>query len=145
MGLGRGKPSSGDHSALAREIGSPLPGSWTLGWEPYPKGANPKGQPFGGGFPSNPPQMAPLILGLLGSARSTSWSLRYRFSPIYIDFLGRLFLVIVEVVFTLDYSYYIHVFFQKIVLRRNHLINRVVLFEEKSILVFPECLEASEW
>ncbi len=36
----------------------------------------------------------------------------------------------------------IHVFFQEIVLWRNHLINRVVLFEEKSILVLPECLEA---
>ena len=52
---------------------------------------------------------------------------------------------LVEVVFTVDYLYYIHVFFQKIVLWRNHLINRVVLFEEKSILVFPECLEASGW
>ena len=36
-------------------------------------------------------------------------------------------------------------FFSEIVLRRNYLINRVELFEEKSILVFPECLEASEW
>ena len=31
------------------------------------------------------------------------------------------------------------------VLWRNHLINRVELFEEKSILVFPECLEACQW
>ncbi len=61
------------------------------------------------------------------------------------DFLGRLFLVVVEVVFTVDYLYYMHVFFPEIVLWRNHLINRVELFEEKSILVFPECLEASEW
>jgi hypothetical protein len=38
-----------------------------------------------------------------------------------------------------------HVFFSEIVLWRNYLINRVALFEEKSILVFPECLEASEW
>ncbi len=58
------------------------------------------------------------------------------------DFLGRLLLVIVEVVFTVDYLYYIHVFFSGIVLWRNYLINRVELFEEKSILVFPECLEA---
>ena len=36
-------------------------------------------------------------------------------------------------------------FFSEIVLRRNYLINRVELFEEKSILVFPECLEACEW
>ncbi len=36
------------------------------------------------------------------------------------------------------------VFFSEIVLWRNYLINRVELFEEKSILVFPECLEASE-
>ncbi len=36
-------------------------------------------------------------------------------------------------------------FFSGDVLWRNHLINRVELFEEKSILVFPECLEASEW
>jgi hypothetical protein len=31
-----------------------------------------------------------------------------------------------------------------IVLWRNYLIDRVALVEEKSILVFPECLEASE-
>jgi hypothetical protein len=37
------------------------------------------------------------------------------------------------------------VFFSEIVLWRNHLIDRVELFEEKSILVFPECVEASEW
>ncbi len=37
------------------------------------------------------------------------------------------------------------VFFPEIVLWGNYLINRVELFEEKSILVFPECLEASEW
>ncbi len=58
------------------------------------------------------------------------------------DFLGRLFLVIVEVVFTVDYLYYIHVFFPGIVLRGNCYIKDVVLFEENSILVFPECLEA---
>ncbi len=50
----------------------------------------------------------------------------------------------------LEYSYttiilYDYRFFSEIVLRRNYLINRVELFEEKSILVFPECLEACEW
>ena len=60
------------------------------------------------------------------------------------DFLGRLFLVIVEVVFTVDYLFHIYVFFSDDVLWRNYLINRVELFEEKSILVFPERLEASE-
>ncbi len=35
-------------------------------------------------------------------------------------------------------------FFSEIVLWRNYLIDRVALVEEKSILVFPECLEASE-
>ena len=54
-------------------------------------------------------------------------------------------LVIVEVVFTVDYLFTCMFFFSGDVLWRNHLINRVVLFEEKSILVFPECLEASEW
>ncbi len=50
-----------------------LPCSWTscscrgLG-SSHTQGANPGGQPLGGGFPSNPPQMAPLILGLLGFA-----------------------------------------------------------------------------
>ena len=34
--------------------------------------------------------------------------------------------------------------FGRFVLQRNYLINRVELFEEKSILEFPECLEASE-
>ncbi len=38
-----------------------------------------------------------------------------------------------------------HVFFSGIVLQKNCYIKNVVLFEEKSILVFPECLEASEW
>ena len=51
----------------------------------------------------------------------------------------------VEVLFTIDYLSYIHVFFSGIVLWGNYLIKNVVLFEEKSILVFPECLEASEW
>jgi len=39
---------------------------------------------------------------------------------------------------------WLHVFFRMIVLWRNYLIDRVALVEEKSILVFPECLEASE-
>ncbi len=77
------------------------------------------------------------------------------------DFLGRLFLVILftefyrlfglswevflvirRVLFTVDYLYYIYVFFSDDVLWRNCYIKNVVLFEEKSILVFPECLEA---
>ena len=46
----------------------------------------------------------------------------------------------------IDYLFtWLHVFFPDDVLWRNHLIDRVELFEEKSILVFPECLEASEW
>jgi hypothetical protein len=45
-----------------------------------------------------------------------------------------------------DYLFtWLHVFFSDGVPWRNYLINRVELFEEKSILVFPECLEASEW
>ena len=59
------------------------------------------------------------------------------------DFLGRLFLVIRRVSFTVDYLYHMHVFFSDDVLWRNYLINRVELFEEKSILVVPECSEAS--
>ena len=40
---------------------------------------------------------------------------------------------------------HICVFFSDDVLWGNYLIKNVVLFEENSILVFPECLEASEW
>ena len=59
------------------------------------------------------------------------------------DFLGRL-LVIVEF-YSHDYLFtWLHVFFSDDVLQRNYLIKRVALVEEKSILVFPECLEASE-
>ena len=58
------------------------------------------------------------------------------------DFLGRIFLVLSRVLLTVDYLYHMHVFFSEIVLRGNHLIKNVVLFEAKSILVFPECLEA---
>ena len=36
-------------------------------------------------------------------------------------------------------------FFGRFVLQRNRFIRRAELFEEKSILVFPERLEASEW
>ncbi len=62
--------------------------------ETIPRGANPQRGNPSGGFPEQSlPQMAPLILGLLGFAREYSWSLCYRFSPIYTDFLGRLFLV----------------------------------------------------
>ncbi len=65
--------------------------------------------------------------------------------PTFRTFFGRLFLVNSRSCIHIDYLYYIHVFFSDDVLRRNYLINRVDLFEEKSILVFPECLEASEW
>ncbi len=54
-------------------------------------------------------------------------------------------LVIVEFYSHRLLVYMTTVFFSEIVLWRNYLINRVELFEEKSILVFPECLEASEW
>ena len=60
------------------------------------------------------------------------------------DFLGRL-LVVVEF-YSRDCLFtWLHAFFSDDVLWRNYLINRVELFEEKSILVFPECREASEW
>ena len=59
------------------------------------------------------------------------------------DFLGRL-LVAVEF-HARDYLFTcVLFFFSEIVLWRNRFIERVELFEEKSILVFPECLEASE-
>ena len=107
---------------------------------------NPKGQPFGGCFRSNPPQDGPPNLGVAGIwLGSIPGRLCYRFLQIYIDFLGRLFLVVSRVLLTVDYLFTCMFFFQKIVLWRNHLIDRVELFEEKSILVFPECLEASEW
>ena len=54
------------------------------------------------------------------------------FSPIFRTFLGGI-LVVVEF-YSRDYSFTCMLFFHK----------RVELFEEKSILVFPECLEASE-
>ena len=61
------------------------------------------------------------------------------------DFLGSLFQSIVEFHSHRLLVYMTTVFFSEIVLWGNYLINRVELFEEKSILVFPECLEASEW
>ncbi len=89
--------------------------------------------------------MAPLILGLLGFARS----IPSRSLPIFTDLYRLSWEFILShsrVLFTLTTSLYDHCFFfSEIVLWRNHLINRVELFEEKSILVFPECLEASEW
>ncbi len=92
-----------------------LPCSWTLGgMGTITQGANPRGQPFGGVSGVIPPQMAPLILGLLGFGWGVFTS-RYStdFSPIYTDFLGRLFLVIVEVVFTVDYLFTCMFFFQE--------------------------------
>ena len=62
------------------------------------------------------------------------------------DFLGRLFQVISRsCIHSWLLVYMTTVFFSDDVLWRNHLIDRVELFEEKSILEFPECLEASEW
>ncbi len=55
MGLGRGKPSSGRVQGTSCQLQD----------YPAPSGAEPrKGNPFGGWFPSNPPQMAPLNLGI---------------------------------------------------------------------------------
>ena len=86
-------------------IPPPKRGAWFLdfGLGTIPKGANPKGNPLGGVSRAILPQMAPLILGLLGFAGEYSWSNRYRFLSIYSDFLGRTFLVISRVVFTVDY------------------------------------------
>ncbi len=84
--------------------------------------------------------MAPLDLGV-AFARSIPIRLLPFFTD-FSDFLVQIILVIVEVVFTVDYLYHMHVFFSGIVLWRNCYIKNVVLFEEKSILVFPECLEA---
>ena len=58
-------PGRGVHGV---QSGSP---SLWVPWEPHPRG-KPKGQPPAGGFPLGVvlPRMAPLILGLLGFARS---------------------------------------------------------------------------
>ncbi len=89
--------------------------------------------------------MAPLVLGLLGFAGSIPSRIVTDFYRFIWTFLGDLFLVIGRSFIPHGLLVYVYVFFQKIVLWRNYLINRVELFEEKSILVFPECLEASEW
>ncbi len=65
----------------------------------------------------------------------------YRFLPIFRTFLGD-YSSHSRVLFAWLLVYMTTVFFSEIVLWRNYLINRVVLFEEKSIPVFPECLEA---
>ncbi len=114
-------------------------------WEPNPKGQSPGGQPFGGCFPSNPPPDGPPNLGI---ARICWEYFLVASLPIFTDLYRlswEIILVNSRVLFTVDYLFTIHVFFPGIVLWRNRLINRVELFEEKSILVFPECLEASEW
>ena len=78
MGLGRGKPSSGR-----------VQGTTPLGaLGANSQGANPGGQPFGGWFPSNPPQMAPLISGLLGFARSIPGRYSADFHRFIWTFLG---------------------------------------------------------
>ena len=63
--------------------------------------------------------MAPLVLGLLGFAGSIPGRYSTDFSPIYMDFLGRIFLVTVEFVFTVDYLFTYMFFFSDDVLRRN--------------------------
>ena len=64
----------------------------------------------------------------------------YRFFGLSWEFI----LVIVEF-HSHDYLFTYMFFFPGIVLWRNYYIKNVVLFEEKSILVFPERLEASGW
>ncbi len=105
-----------------------------------------QGQPFGGWFPLVVihPQDGP-PLGIAQDLLSIPGRYCYRFLQIYHGLSWANILVSSRVVFTVDYLYHVHVFFQIIVLRRNCYIKNVVLFEEKSILVFPECLEASEW
>ncbi len=57
--------------------------------------------PSGGGSPGVVlPRMAPLILGLPGFAGSIPGRYSTDFLPIYMDFLGRLFLVIERVLST---------------------------------------------
>ncbi len=108
-----------------------------------PQGGKPQRATLRGCFPSNPSPDGPPNLGI---ARICSGVLPGRcstgFSPIYMDFLGRLFLVSSGVCIHSWLLVHMHVFFSGIVLWRNYLINRVELFEEKSILVLPECLEA---
>jgi hypothetical protein len=86
--------------------------------------------------------MAPL-LGLLGFAGSIPGRVvtdSYRFIR---TFLGDI-LSHSRVVFTVDYLFTCMFFFQNRPLEESpHRSCRA--FEEKSILVFPECLEASEW
>ncbi len=105
--------------------------------ENHPFGANPKGQPFGGCFPSNPPQDGPPNLGL-GFARSTSRSL-----PIFTDFSD--FLGITSsrsrVLFT-SLLVHMYVFFSDDVLWRNYFIRSIELFEPSPILLLPRCLGA---
>ncbi len=109
-----------------------------------PQGANPEGQTLRGVFPEqSSPRWPPLVSGLLGFARSIPGRIVTGFHRFIWTFLGDLFLVISRVcIHSRLLVYMTTVFFSEIVLRRNCLINRVVLFEEKSILVFPECLEA---
>ncbi len=107
----------------------------------------PKGLPLLGGYtlerllleihsPPIPLGSPPRCSGTIRGSRRAFTDFSY--------FLGRLFLVNSRVVFTVDYLFTCMFFFPEIVLWRNYLINRVALVEEKSILVFPECLEASE-
>ena len=107
-----------------------VPWAWAIHNEehaehPFGCGAIPKRATLWGCFPwSNPPQMAPLILGLLGFARSIPSHSR---SCIHIDYL-----------FTYMF------FFRTIVLRRNQITKEVVLVEASSILPLPRRL-GSYW
>ncbi len=86
--------------------------------------------------------MAPLILGLLGFARSIPGRFVTDFYRFFQTFLGDI-LSHSRVLFAVTTCSHT-CFFSDDVLWGNDLINRVELFEEKSILVFPGCLEASE-
>ena len=86
--------------------------------------------------PQGPPQDGPPNLGSVAGRSLPTFT---DFS----DFLGRLFLVIVGVVFTVDYLFTrLHVFFPEIVLRRNWIIKEVVLVEASSIVPLPRRLES---
>ncbi len=124
--------------AFSQAVFPPRGGAWFLD-------CHPMGATLWGCFPSNPPQDGPP----LGIARICLGVFLSRSLPIFTDLYRlswEIFLVISRVSIPQLTTYFTCMFFfSGIVLRRNHLIDRVELFEEKSILVFPECLEASEW
>ena len=107
-----------------------------------PKGAKPSRATLRGCFPSSPPPDGPPNLGI---AR-ICWEYSLVASlPIFTDLYRLSWEIILShsrVSFTVDYLFTCMFFFSGIVLRRNHLINRVELFEESSILLLLRCLEA---